>query len=64
MRHPERFLAAHGFGAAARWPLPADASFRRYVRLIGGPRPALLMDAPPPESVRPFAALARHLLAA
>ena len=26
-----------------------------------GPRPALLMDAPPPEDVRPFARLARHL---
>ena len=42
----------------------ADASLRRYARLVGGPRPALLMDAPPPEDVRPFARLARHLLAA
>ena len=64
MRFPEPFLAAHGFGAAAREPLPADASHRRYARLRGGPRPALLMDAPPPEDVRPFADLARHLLAA
>ncbi|MCO6419536.1 phosphotransferase [Siccirubricoccus sp. KC 17139] len=64
MRHPEPFLAAHGYAAAAREPLPADASFRRYIRLRGGPRPALLMDAPPPEDVRPFALLARHLLAA
>jgi hypothetical protein len=64
VRFPEPFLAAHGYGAAAREPLPADASHRRYARLRGGPRPALLMDAPPPEDVRPFAALARRLLAA
>ena len=64
MRFPEPFLSAHGYGAAGREPLPADASHRRYARLLGGPRPALLMDAPPPEDVRPFAALARHLLAA
>ena len=64
MRFPEPFLAAHGFGAAGREPLPADASHRRYARLRGGPRPALLMDAPPPEDVRPFAALSRRLLAA
>jgi aminoglycoside/choline kinase family phosphotransferase len=64
LRFPEPFLAAHGFGAAAREPLPADASHRRYARLRGGPRPALLMDAPPPEDVRSFADLARHLLAA
>ena len=64
MRFPEPFLAAHGYAAAAREPLPADASHRRYARLRDGPRPALLMDAPPPEDVRPFADLARHLLAA
>jgi aminoglycoside/choline kinase family phosphotransferase len=64
MRFPEPFLAAHGFAAAARQSLPADASHRRYTRLLGGPRPALLMDAPPPEDVRPFTFLARHLLAA
>ncbi|WP_135465705.1 aminoglycoside phosphotransferase family protein [Crenalkalicoccus roseus] len=58
------FLAAQGFGAAEPRPLPGDASFRRYLRLVGGPRPALLMEAPPPEDVRPFARLARHLLAA
>lgn len=51
----DRFLAAAGFAGAARQPLPADASFRRYARLTGGPRPALVMDAPPSrEDVRPF----------
>ncbi len=47
-----------------RDPLAGDASFRRYVRLHGGPRPALLMDAPPPrENVAAFSLIARHLLA-
>ncbi len=55
------FLAAHGFGTARREPLPSDASFRRYVRLHGGPVPALLMDAPPPEDVRPFLRIGRHI---
>ena len=64
MRYPDPFLAAHGYAAAERLPLAADASLRTYTRLVGGPRPALLMDAPPPEDVRPFAALARHFLAA
>ncbi len=52
------FLARHGFGAAARAPLAQDASFRRYLRIVGG---AVLMDAPPPEDVRPFLRIARHL---
>ncbi len=57
------FLALHGFGAARAEALPADASFRRYTRLHDGPEPALLMHAPPPEDVRPFSAIARHLTA-
>jgi N-acetylmuramate 1-kinase len=56
-----RFLAQHGFAAAHAAPLAQDASFRRYLRLTGGPRPAVLMDAPPPESVRPFLRIAAHL---
>lgn len=59
----QAFLAAHGFAAARAEPLPADASFRRYTRLHGGPAPALLMHAPPPEDIRPFSAIARHLAA-
>jgi hypothetical protein len=58
----EAFLAAHGFAAARPEALAADASFRRYLRLHGGPHPALLMDAPPPrEDVRPFLHVAAHL---
>jgi aminoglycoside/choline kinase family phosphotransferase len=56
------FLAAHGFGDAARHPLPGDASFRRYERLEGGSRPALLMVCPPgKEAIAPFVRVARHL---
>jgi N-acetylmuramate 1-kinase len=55
------FLSCHGFGSARAEPLAQDASFRRYVRLVGGPRPAVLMDAPPPEDVRPFLRIGGHL---
>ena len=55
------FLARHGFGTSRAAPLAQDASFRRYLRLSGGPRPAVLMDAPPPEEVGPFLRVAAHL---
>ncbi|MGE0650146.1 MAG: aminoglycoside phosphotransferase family protein [Alphaproteobacteria bacterium] len=56
------FLARSGFGKARLDWLAADASFRHYGRLTGGPVPALLMDAPPGrEDVRPWLAVARHL---
>jgi N-acetylmuramate 1-kinase len=57
------FLARHGYGKARAEPLAQDASFRRYLRLTGGPRPAVLMDAPPPEDIRPFVRIAGHLAA-
>jgi hypothetical protein len=58
----ETFLAAGEWKRAVRRPHAADASFRRYFRLSGGPAPALLMDAPPPqEDVRPWMKIARHL---
>lgn len=58
----ESFLAAAGWGPAARRPLPGDASFRRYTLLDNGGRRALLMDAPPErEDVRPYLRIARHL---
>jgi aminoglycoside/choline kinase family phosphotransferase len=57
----EAFLAAAGFAAAARQPLARDASFRVYSRLAGGPRPAVLMDAPSPEDIRPWLLVAREL---
>jgi aminoglycoside/choline kinase family phosphotransferase len=56
------FLAATGWGQVPHRTLAGDASFRRYHRLAGGGREAVLMDAPPPhEDVRPFIAVARLL---
>lgn len=55
------FLARHGYAQAQSAPLAQDASFRRYLRLAGGPCPAVLMDAPPPEDVRPFLRIAEYL---
>ena len=59
------FLDAAGWGGLAPVALAGDASFRRYYRLGGNGRSAVLMDAPPPqEDVRPYivvAALLRDL---
>jgi N-acetylmuramate 1-kinase len=55
------FLAKQGYARAGVVPFAQDASFRRYLRLIGGPRPAVLMDAPPSEDVRTFLRIATHL---
>lgn len=56
------FLDRSGFAGAQVRALAADASFRRYWRLHGGPRPAVVMDAPPErEQTAPFAGIARHL---
>ncbi len=54
------FLRQTGYAMADAEPLAQDASFRRYLRLRGN-RPAVLMDAPPPEDVRPFLCIAGHL---
>ncbi len=60
--HAPDFLAAHGWGGADILPLAGDASFRRYFRVVDGPRRAVLMDAPPAkEDSRPFIALANYL---
>jgi aminoglycoside/choline kinase family phosphotransferase len=56
------FLARNGYAPSDVEPLAQDASFRRYLR-IRGDRPAVLMDAPPPEDVRPFLRIAAHLRA-
>lgn len=57
------FLAAHGWGGAAIVPLAGDASFRRYFRVVGDGRRAVLMDAPPDkEDSRPFLDIAAHLV--
>lgn len=50
-----QFLQTAGYADARLEWRPGDASFRRYARLTGGPRPAMLMDAPPPkEAIGPF----------
>jgi hypothetical protein len=41
-------MAAAGWGGAHISPLPGDASFRRYFRVLAGQR-AMLMHAPPPQ---------------
>lgn len=58
------FLAAAGWGGAARAPLAGDASARRYERLRDGPRLAVLMDSPPEgkgDDPAEFVRIARHL---
>jgi len=56
------FLARCGWAGARVEPLAGDASFRRYFRVVDGPRSAVLMDAPPAhEDVRPFVAVAEWL---
>ena len=56
------FLAANGWGGARIDPLAGDASFRRYFRVVGEGRQAVLMDAPPEhEDVRPFLKISDHL---
>jgi N-acetylmuramate 1-kinase len=58
------FLAGAGWPGATPAPLAADASFRRYFRLRGNRRGAVLMDAPPPqEDVRPYVHVAGLLRA-
>lgn len=58
-----RFLATAGWSDAEVRPLPGDASFRRYFRLVrDGTETAMLMHAPPPhEDPAPFLAVARWL---
>lgn len=55
-----RFLESNGFGAARQEAMPADAS-KRYTRLTGGPRRALLMQTPDAEYLAAFLRVARHL---
>ena len=56
------FLAKAGWADAERGILAADASFRRYDRLVRGEERAVLMDAPPPrENVSAFHRIQRLL---
>ena len=61
--HAHEFLASCGWDGARIEPLAGDASFRRYFRVIGEGRQAVLMDAPPPhEDPRPFASVGQWLI--
>ncbi len=59
------FLNRTEWAAAITAPLAGDASNRRYLRIRQGDQTAVLMDAPAErgEDVRPFIAIAEHLLA-
>ncbi len=61
-REIEMFLDDAGWAGAVVTPLAADASFRRYDRVLLNERRAVLMDAPPPqEDTRPFIRVAKYL---
>ncbi len=57
------FLAINGWGDAVVRPLAGDASARRYFRVAGAGRMAVLMDAPPgqPEAKEQFTRIADWL---
>ena len=58
------FLDRAGWGDASIDPIPGDASFRRYFRIAGDGRRAMLMHAPPPhEDPQPFLDVAQWLSA-
>ena len=58
------FLSRHGWHGAQVQPLAADASFRRYFRVVEDGRTAVLMDSPPHlEDPRPFLKVADYLAA-
>jgi aminoglycoside/choline kinase family phosphotransferase len=61
MLESDDVLDRHGFAGATRTALAGDASARRYERLHGGPRPAILMHCPPQIGIEPFLAVASWL---
>ena len=61
----DAFLGRSGWRGAGRFPLPGDASARRYERIRDGGRRAILMDVPPESglTVDPFIAVTQYLRA-
>ncbi len=58
----KHFLETTPWKNATENAFDPDASFRHYFRLLGGPKPALLMDAPPDkESITTFSTISKHL---
>jgi aminoglycoside/choline kinase family phosphotransferase len=59
----DEFLSRAGWSGAVIEPLAGDASFRRYFRVRGNGRSAMLMDAPPPhEDPGPFLDVGKWLI--
>jgi aminoglycoside/choline kinase family phosphotransferase len=57
------FLKECGWGGLIPAVIAGDASFRRYYRLMGNGRSAVVMDAPPPqEDVTPYIVVSKLLL--
>jgi aminoglycoside/choline kinase family phosphotransferase len=57
------FLKECGWGGLIPAVIAGDASFRRYYRLMGNGRRAIVMDAPPPqEDVIPYIVVSKLLL--
>lgn len=62
--HIDTFLKQANWGDASVEALDGDASGRRYFRVRGAEREAILMDAPPPdEDPKPFLKVADYLAA-
>ncbi len=63
LRELERWVAEDlGFARAAVAPASADASFRRYFRIVRGAESFIAMDAPPArENVGPYLRIAALL---
>ncbi|MDV7337984.1 phosphotransferase [Terasakiella sp. A23] len=57
----EHFLKEQGWDGVDCPLLAGDASFRKYYRLERGGKTVVLMDAPPPEKVKPFIKIAKFL---
>ena len=58
----QRWLIKVGLADYQLQPLPADASFRQYIRLSRGEQTYMMMDSPPDlEPCIPFVAIARSL---
>lgn len=60
----DEFLHQTGWSTARVYPMPGDASFRRYFRVTHAEKGnAILMDAPPPhEDPKPFIDVAQYLI--
>jgi len=58
----DQLLEDMGWNNVVIYPIPSDASNRRYFRISAGDKCAILMDAPPDlENVKSFVQIARHL---